>query len=213
MRMSVVMMVMSGALAFAAPAAAEQGSPILPAAIDDLMVTPDEASSVMNADFPVVDRYSALEGITTDRPDCGSVIRPSVATYDRGAYMAAHNQYLQDGSPWNVQVAQSVAVYPTDDEARDFASTEMNMWRKCAKQTVHDSAQWRYVVGSLQRDGDAMVGSYVMITSDGARMSCSRLLSRVRNTTTDLRACSAGPESYQRLQRIAKIIRPRYDAA
>jgi len=58
-----------------------------------------------------------------------------------------------------------------------------------------------------------MVGSYVMITSDGARMSCSRLLSSVRNTTTDLRACSAGPESYQRLQRIAKIIRPRYDAA
>lgn len=195
MRMSAMTIVLSAALACAAPAFAEQGSPILPAAIDDLMVTPDEASSVMKTGFPVVDRFNALSALTTDRPDCGSVVLPSVATYDRGPYMAAHQQYLQDSAPWNVQLAQSIAVFPTDDEARDFASTEMDMWLKCSKHTVHDSAQWRYAIGSLHRDDDAVVGSYVMITNDGARMSCSRLLARVRNTATDLRACSAGPES------------------
>ncbi|WP_139360626.1 sensor domain-containing protein [Mycobacterium sp. D16R24] len=209
--MTVVLMV--AALVFAAPASAEQGVPIPPAAIDDLMVTPEEASSVMGATFPVVDRRNALSDLTTDRPDCGSVVRPSVATYDRGPYMAAHEQYLQDSSPWNVQVAQSIAVFPTDAEARDFASSEMDMWLRCAKHTVYDSAQWRYVIGSLHRDDDAVVGSYVMITNDGARMSCSRVLARVRNTATDLRGCSAGPESYQRLLGIAKIIGPRYDAA
>ncbi|WP_139360339.1 MULTISPECIES: sensor domain-containing protein [unclassified Mycobacterium] len=209
--MTVVLMVL--ALAFAAPASAEQGAPIPPAAIDDLMVTPEEASSVMGAAFPVVDRRTALSDLTTDRPDCGSVVGPSVATYDRGPYMAAHEQYLQDSSPWNVQVAQRIAVFPTDAEARNFASSEMDMWLRCAKHTVHDSAQWRYVIGSLHRDDDAVVGSYVMITNDGARMSCSRVLARVRNTATDLRGCSAGPESYQRLLGIAKIIGPRYDAA
>lgn len=213
MRMSAMTIVLSAALACAAPALAEQGSPIPPAAIDDLMVTPDEASSVMRTGFPVVDRFNALSALTTDRPDCGSVVLPSVATYDRGPYMAAHQQYLQDSAPWNVQLAQSIAVFPTDDEARDFASTEMDMWLKCSKHTVHDSAQWRYAIGSLHRDDDAVVGSYVMITNDGARMSCSRLLARVRNTATDLRACSDGPESYQRLLGIAKIIGPRYDAA
>lgn len=213
MRMLAMMIALTAALTTAAPAAAEQGSPIPPAAIDDLMVTPEEASSVMGADFPIVDRFNALSDLTTDRPDCGSVIRPSIATYDRGPYVAAHEQYLLDSSPWNVQVAQSIALFPTDDEARDFASTEMSMWLKCAKHTVHDSAQWRYVIGSLHRDDDAVVGSYVMITNDGARMSCSRLLARVRNTATDLRACSAGPESYQRLLGITKIIGPRYDAA
>ncbi|MBB4856445.1 hypothetical protein HNP40_003864 [Mycobacteroides chelonae] len=69
------------------------------------------------------------------------------------------------------------------------------------------------MIGLLQRDDDAVVGSCVMITTDGARMSCSRLLATVRNTATDLRACSTGPESYQRLPGITKIIGPRYDAA
>ncbi|MFA4084483.1 sensor domain-containing protein [Mycobacteroides salmoniphilum] len=207
----VVLMVVG--VLMASPAHAEPGSIVPPAAIDDLMVTPQEASSVMGVAFPVVDRFNALSDLTTDRPDCGSVVRPSVGTYDRAPYMAAHEQYVQDSSPWNVQVAQSIAVFPTDDEARDFASTEMNMWLRCARQTVHDSAQWRYAIGSLDRDDDAVVGSYVMITNDGARMSCSRLLARVRNTATDLRGCSAGPESYQRLLGIAKIIGPRYDAA
>lgn len=200
-------------VSLAAPVGADPGTTVPPAAIDDLMVTPAEASSVLGVDFPIVDRQSALADLTTDRPDCGSVVRPSVSTYDRGSYMAAHDQYLQDSSPWNVQLAQSIAVFPTDGEARDFASTEMTMWSKCAKQTVHDSAQWRYVIGSLHRDDDAIVGSYVMITNDGARMSCSRLLARVRNTATDLRACSVGPESYQRLLGIAKIIGPRYEVA
>lgn len=84
MRMSAMTIVLSAALACAAPALAEQGSPIPPAAIDDLMVTPDEASSVMKTGFPVVDRFNALSALTTDRPDCGSVVLPSVATYDRG---------------------------------------------------------------------------------------------------------------------------------
>ncbi len=210
---AMTVVLMAAGVFMAPPVHAEPGSIVPPAAIDDLMVTQQEASSVMGAAFPVVDRLNALSDLTTDRPDCGSVVRPSVATYDRGPYMAAHEQYLQDSSPWNVQLAQSIAVFPTDDEARDFASSEMNMWLRCAKQTVHDSAQWRYVIGSLHRDDDAVVGSYVMITNDGARMSCSRLLARVRNTATDLRGCSAGPESYQRLLGIAKIIGPRYDAA
>lgn len=197
----------------APPAHADPGSIVPPAAIDDLMVTPQEASSVLGVGFPTVNRLNALPDLSTDRPDCGSVIRASIATYDRAPYMAAHDQQLEDAAPWTVQVSQSVAVFPSDDEARDFASSEMDLWQRCANQTVRDGFQWRYMISALRRDDDAIVGPYVMIADNGVRKACTHLLVRVRNTVTDMRTCSDGPERYERVLRITRIIGPRYEAA
>ncbi|ORA64002.1 sensor domain-containing protein [Mycobacteroides franklinii] len=199
------------AVAFAEPA-----STVPPSAIDGLMLSQPQAERVMGVALPNVQRQSATFSLDTDRPDCGSVVLASVASYDRAPYVAAHSQALWDHPGWFTLVDQSVAVFSTDDEARDFTLSEADRWRKCENQTVN--------VSELAIDGSTLastaeirrvtqVDNVIAVgysRNDAAYASCQHVLLGERNVAIDIRTCSTVSKSNgERAFDLMKIVGPR----
>ncbi|AKC37533.1 membrane protein PknM or lipoprotein LppH [Mycolicibacterium phlei] len=199
-----------------AVAAAEPSPTVPPSAIDRLMLTQREAERVMGVALPNVQRQSATFALDTDRPDCGSVVLASVSSYDRSPYVAAHSQALWDHAGWFTLVDQSVAVFGTDAEARDFAHSEADRWRACEHQTIS--------VSELAIDGTTLVATVDVrdVTqvdnllavgysrNDSAYASCQHVLLGERNVTVDIRTCSTVSKSDgERAFELMKIVGPR----
>lgn len=197
-------------------AAAEPASTVPPSAIDSLMVTQQEAERVMGVGLPNVHRQNATFALDNDRPDCGSVVLASVASYDRSPYVAAHAQALWDHPGWFTLVDQSVAVFSTNDEARDFVRSEADRWRKCEHQTIN--------VSELAIDGTTLEATVEIrnITqvdnvlavgygrNDTAYASCQHVLVGERNTAIDIRTCSTVSKANgERAFELMKIVGPR----
>ncbi|OHT83199.1 sensor domain-containing protein [Mycobacteroides saopaulense] len=199
-----------------AVAAADPSPDVPPSAIERLMFTQREAERVMGVGLPNVQRQSATFALDTDRPDCGSVVLASVSSYDRAPYTAAHSQALWDHPGWFTLVDQSVAVFSTAEEARDFARGEADRWRKCEHQSIN--------VSELAMDGTTLEATVdireitqadnVLAVSygrnDSAYASCQHVLLGERNVAIDIRTCSTvSKNNGERAFELMKIVGPR----
>ncbi|OAT67798.1 hypothetical protein AWB85_11750 [Mycobacteroides immunogenum] len=213
---------MAGALLVAlgivapATAGAEPSPHVPPSAIDRLMLTQREAERVMGVGLPNTQHQSATFALDTDRPDCGSVVLASVSSYDRAPYTAAHSQALWDHPGWFTLVDQSVAVFSSDDEARDFARSEADRWRKCEHQTI-DVSELAIDGSTLQSTADVrdvtQVDNVLAVgytRNDSAHASCQHVLLGERNVAIDIRTCSTVSKSDgERAFELMKIAGPR----
>ncbi|MUM19696.1 sensor domain-containing protein [Mycobacterium sp. CBMA271] len=218
-RLVAIGLVMCGAV-HPVVAHAEPESIVPPSAIDSLMFTQQEAERVMGVKLPKVNRQNATFGLDTDRPDCGSIVLASVASYDSAPYTAAHSQAMWDHDGWFTLVDQSVAVFSTDDEARDFARSEADRWRKCEHQTVKASEiaiDGSTLESTAEIRGVTQAGNVLAVSygrTDNAFASCQHVLLGERNTAVDIRTCStvSKPDG-ERAFELMKIVAPRILAA
>ncbi|WP_078316128.1 sensor domain-containing protein [Mycobacterium sp. D16Q16] len=199
-----------------AVALAEPSPHVPPASIDRLMFRQHEAEQVMGVGLPNIHRQSATFASDTDRPDCGSVVLASVSSYDRSSYVAAHSQALWDHPGWFTLVDQSVAVFSTDEEARDFARSEADRWRKCEQQTINVSEQsidGTTLTATVDIRGVTQVDNVLAVVygrNDAAYAACQHVLLGERNVAIDIRTCSTVSKSGgERAFELMKIVGPR----
>ncbi|MBA0047624.1 sensor domain-containing protein [Mycobacterium sp. NPDC050853] len=212
-------LMVAGLVALVSPcpvASAEPSSTVPPSAIDSLMLTQQEAERAVGVGLPNVYRQSATFALDTDRPDCGSIVLASVSSYDQSSYTAAHSQALWDHSGWFTLVDQSVAVFSTAEEARNFTHSEADRWRKCERQTINVSElaiDGTTLESTVEVRGVTQVDSVLAVgysRNDSAYASCQHVLLGERNVAIDIRTCSTVSQSNgERAFELMKIVGPR----
>lgn len=183
-----------------APGAGAENGKVTAATIDMVMVTQDEGARVMGVPLTEIARSNSLFASATDRPDCGSVVIPSMSSYDNSGYTAGHAQMLYDDHPgwWN-RIDQAVSIFETNSDAADFVRSEADRWRRCENQTArsnYDSGsdnpalEGRYQLRKIIQVEEVVAVGYGM-TVNGVYASCQHVLVGVLNTAVDVRTCSS----------------------
>lgn len=172
--------------------------PVQAEALPSLMLEPADASPVMGASMFVSGDSAALVSDRTDRPECGSVVIASAASYESSNYLSGRYRSLTDNPSWTRLVDQSMVIFPEWSDATDFALGEADRWRACENQRV--TSLLLQPDGSTRREWvqlrkivqvqEVLVVGYTWPTDFGGVIYCQHALAPLRNVAIDVRACA-----------------------
>ncbi|OHT83197.1 hypothetical protein BKG68_17615 [Mycobacteroides saopaulense] len=172
--------------------------PVQTEALPSLMLEPADASPVMGASMFVSGDWAVLASDRTDRPECGSVVFASAASYESSNYLSGRFRSLTDNPSWTRLVEQSMVIFPEWSDATDFALGEADRWRACENQRV--TSLLLQPDGSTRREWvqlrkivqvqEVLVVGYTWPTDFGGVIYCQHALAPLRNVAIDVRACA-----------------------
>ncbi|TDZ87292.1 hypothetical protein DE4585_00284 [Mycobacteroides salmoniphilum] len=172
--------------------------PVLVDALPGLMLDPADVAPVMGAGMHVSGDWAGLVSDRTDRPECGSVVFASAASYESSNYLSGRYRSLVDSPSWTRLVDQSMVIFPEWSDATDFALGEADRWRACENQRV--TSLLAQPDGSTRREWvqlrkivqvqEVLVVGYTWPTDFGGVMYCQHALAPLRNVAIDVRACA-----------------------
>ncbi|OHU16084.1 hypothetical protein BKG75_13760 [Mycobacteroides chelonae] len=171
--------------------------PVLVDALPGLMLEPGDVSPVMGSGMSVSGDWAGLVSDRTDRPECGSVVLASAASYESSNYLSGRYRSLTDGPSWTRLVDQSMVIFPEWSDATNFALGEADRWRACENQRV--TSLLPQPDGSTRREWvqlrkivqvqEVLVVGYAWPTDYGGAMYCQHALAPLRNVAIDVRVC------------------------
>ena len=172
--------------------------PVRVDALPGLMLEPADVSPVMGAGMHVSGDWAGLVSDRIDRPECGSVVFASAASYESSNYLSGRYRSLVDSPSWTRLVDQSMVIFPEWSDATDFALSEADRWRACENQRV--TSLLAQPDGSTRREWvqlrkivqvqEVLVVGYTWPTDFGGVMYCQHALAPLRNVVIDVRACA-----------------------
>lgn len=168
--------------------------------IDHIMLTVDDISDIVGEkDLKVILEMGEMSdnADSVSDPDClGAIFGAEEAVYDGSDWTAVRDQVVgddeNDRKHW---VEQTVVLYPSEREARDFFDNSSAAWGDCAGFSVAvDDYESTYIwhVEDLQTRDDVI--AQVTVQEDFDDWQCQHALSMVSNLTVETWACAFGIE-------------------
>ena len=172
--------------------------PVPVAALDELLLTPDQISSAMgtaglsakNTSTRLVDDATSIA-----QPECRTVNDSlDASAYNGSGWTALRRQQLQqplEGEHIDYFVDQGVAAFPAAETAAAFFAASTKRWAACANRnfvvTVSNGG-FTWTVGPLSNvDGTLSI----VDTQEGANgYACQRALTVSNNVAVDINTCS-----------------------
>jgi serine/threonine kinase PknH len=175
-------------------------APLPVAALDRLLLSPDQIDSAMGATrMGIIGTYTDLSALvdSTDavaEPQCRVIDQSMDASiYNGSGWTAVRKKTLQEPlkSRPKYFIDQGVALFPSADNAARFFAASAERWPACSNHTynaVLPNATWTWNVGPVSNiDGTLSVS---VTQEDGNGYACQRALTVANNVVIDIDACS-----------------------
>jgi hypothetical protein len=179
--------------------------------IDDIMLTVDDIGDIVGArDLKVLLEAGEMSdnADSVSDPDClGSIFAAEETVYEGTDWTAVRDQVVgDDENDRNHWVEQSVVLYPSERQAREFYEQSVAAWEDCAGFSIAvDDYESTYIwhVEGLETRGDVI--AQVTVQEDLDDWQCQHALSAVSNLTVETWACAFGIED-QAVDMVEKIL-------
>jgi serine/threonine kinase PknH len=176
--------------------------PLPVAALDGLLLTPDQINTAMGATAMTVDggtTYSSVQddsAVVSDR-DCvvmDGAAEPAV--YAGSGWIAMRGQTVKEpGDSWTHSVHQEVVSFASANDAAAFFSTSTQRWPACANRkftvTLANTPATVWTVGPVSDTNGTLSVTKTVEGGDG--YACQRALTVRNNVAVDVSACSNNP--------------------
>jgi hypothetical protein len=167
-------------------------APVAAAALDGLLLTPDQINTVMGANGISVSQTltTMFEGSTgIDNQDCLPLLAAQPAVYAGSGWTAVRLQYLQEpGDNPTHSVTQAVVSFPSANDAANFFTTSARRWPAC-RQYGSGATHAQISVGPIANTNGIL--STTKKSDNGP--ACQRALTVANNVAIDITACSDSP--------------------
>ena len=190
-------------------------APVAEAALDGLLLSPEEMGAALRATgMAVAATSSSLADDITAPPDapesqvaCVGIAGTAEAqAYAGSGSTAVRDQVMQGvadgGGP--LTAGQSVVLFPSAGQAADFVAASAERWPACRRFTWGGSAS---TVGPVSNTNGILSTTFSRENKDGPASVCERALTATNNVVVEASACGTGPDSAVTIARrvVAKI--------
>lgn len=193
-----------------------QGPPkeVPKSALEGLLLSPDEINAVMGTEgmtaHPPVTEMSDHRNLLPNLNCLGAWQVNESAIY--GDHWAAMRQVLlraPDNDDWDNLVVQSVVIFPSTQDAKDFLGQSAERWSKCTDHNVNITLNGeplpKWKSGELTKTDDELILPFTRTKGDQIR-ACQRALAVAANLVMDIQACKpAGSSVTQAADVVDKI--------
>jgi hypothetical protein len=167
-------------------------APVAAAALDGLLLTPDQINTFMGTTGISVSQTltTMFEGNTgIDNKDCLPMLAAQAPVYADSGWTGVRLQYLQEpGDNVTHSVTQAVVSFPAANDAAHFFTTSAQRWPAC-RQYRSGVTQAQISVGPIANANGTL--STTKKSADGP--ACQRALTVANNVAIDITACSDSP--------------------
>lgn len=193
-----------------APTPTPRPPTVTPARLGSILVTPEEADTVMGA-TGMQDQGSFAGAdtnvFTVSHPDClgaAHIVQSSVY-WDSGHIAIRVDVLHEPGNRYTHDIEQAVASFVSADQALAFVKKSAMQWKACAGQTVTDAlngsvSHWTF--GPFT--GEVPTVALLYSKQNARGWSCQRALSAILNVVIDVKACGYHIEN-QGIQIVERI--------
>ncbi|WP_077082219.1 serine/threonine-protein kinase PknH/PknJ [Mycobacterium numidiamassiliense] len=181
-------------------AASRPSAPVAEAALDGLLLTPDQVDTTLGiTGATVAETTTDMEDNSSHvadaacRPLAGNAIAPVYAGSGWKAFR--ENVIREPGGKWTRGVDQSVVLFPSAQDAGAFFTTSAQQWPACANRqftmTRVNAPDQLWTVGPVANTGGTLSATYTRNASPGwSWESCQRALTVANNVVVDVDECN-----------------------
>jgi hypothetical protein len=172
--------------------------PLQESQLDGVMLTVAQLEGIVGAtglNVVVDGRRMSDNADAVSDPDClGSIFGAEERVYRSTDWTAVRDQVAREPGASNEHwIEQTIVLYPTEKQARDFVATATSSWRDCSGFSVAvddetTSSIWLIDDVSLRDD----VVTQVVAQEDSDGWECQHALTSVANLSIEALACAFG---------------------
>jgi len=170
--------------------------PVAEAALDGLLLNPDQINTVMGATGMTVTRtHNKMEddSATMAPPECLAIDGSAQApVYASSGYIAERDQTLQEGDNFTHYVEQAVVLFPSAQQASAFFAAAAQQWSVCHQYT-HTQSNSQWAVGPISSTNGTLSTISTQQNAKAPGWACGRALANRNNVIVDINTCSANP--------------------
>jgi hypothetical protein len=183
-------------------------APVTEAALDGLLLSPDQINTVMDATgMAVTQPWNTLNDVGFENPASPPECNPldgaaEAAAYTGSGWTAERGQSLTEPQPEH-DVDQGVILFPSAQAAAAFVSASSQSWPACANRSYTDNVknlQWS--VGPVSTTNGTVSAT---ATQQGTDWACQRALMARNNVVIDATACTHNNTTDQAVSIAAQI--------
>jgi serine/threonine kinase PknH len=183
-------------------AATPRTSPVPRAALDGLLLSPDQISTAVGATGMTVAEYKTTmydDSTNVADPACRSLAGSLMAqAYAGSGWSALREQILRDaGDTWPHHVDQGVVLFPSARAASGFFTASAQQWPACSNRLVTYSEAGQpdnvYNVGPVSNINGTLTYSTTQPAINTGVWACQRALTAADDVVIDIYACSWNP--------------------
>ena len=169
--------------------------PLDPAALNSLLLTPDEIDTIMgttNLEPGEIFTAMTTEPPSISDPACvGAQFNAVQAVYQGSGYSTVADQTLSGDQPKYTYVNQTAVLFPSAAQAGAFLSTSADAWKRCAGQTLTvtmtDGKTYNWTFDDVTED-DARIAHTASQEGMGG-YACQHVVRVVSNAVLEVQAC------------------------
>ena len=170
--------------------------PVAEAALDGLLLSPDQINTAMGATGMVVTQpWNTLIDVGFNSPSSPPECLPlggaaEAAVYAGSGWTAVRGQSLEEPAPDHHHVDQGVVLFPSAQAAAAFVSASTQSWPACANRSYTDNVhnlQWS--VGPVSTT-NGILSAITTLQTPANGWACQRALTARNNVVIDVAGCS-----------------------
>jgi hypothetical protein len=170
--------------------------PVGDAALDGLLLNPDQVNAAMGATEMTVTRtHTSMsdDSATMEPKECLAIDGSAQAqVYAASGYSAERDQTLQEGDNFTHYVDQAVVLFPSAKQAGAFFTASAQQWPACRQYThIQTDSQW--AVGPVSNTNGTLSTTATQQNAKAPGWGCGRALAARNNVVIDVNTCSANP--------------------
>jgi PknH-like protein len=170
--------------------------PVAEAALDGLLLTPDQVNTPMGATgMTVTKTHTAMsdDSATMSPKECLAVDGSAQAqVYAGSGYTAERDQTLQEPDNFTHYVLQAVVLFPSAKQAGAFFTASAQQWPAC-RQYTHTQTNSEWAVGPISNTNGTLSTTATQQNAKAPGWGCGRALAIRNNVVIDVNSCSANP--------------------
>jgi hypothetical protein len=170
--------------------------PVAEAALDGMLLTPEQVNTAMGATEMTVTRTRIAmsdDSATMEPKECLAIDGSAQAQVYAGSnYTAMREHTLQEGDDFAHYVDQAVVYFPSAKLAGAFVTTSAQQWPACHQYT-HTQTDSQWAVAPVSHTNDILSTTATQQNSNDPGWACGRALALRNNIVIDVNTCSANP--------------------
>jgi PknH-like extracellular domain len=170
--------------------------PVAEAALDGVLLTPEQVNTVMGAtEMTVTKTHVSMsdDSATMEPKECLAIDGSAQAkVYADSGYTALRDQTLQEGDNFTHYVEQAVVFFPSAKQARAFFTASAQQWPACHQYT-HTQTNSQWAVGPVSNANATLSATATQQNANAPGWACGRALAIRNNVVIDVNTCSANP--------------------
>jgi hypothetical protein len=170
--------------------------PVGDAALDGLLLNPDEVNAAMGATEMTVTRtHTSMsdDSATMEPKECLAIDGSAQAqVYAASGYSAERDQTLQEGDNFTHYVDQAVVLFPSAKQASAFFTASAQQWPACHQYT-HTQTDSQWAVGPVSNTSGTLSTTATQQNAKAPGWGCGRALAARNNVVIDVNTCTANP--------------------